>query len=191
MNVGSNDPDFINKIFGFFKEVTKVLPPLSNDPKSAKPFDIVQSIEEFINKIIDGVAVGVKNLPPYMTKVYEINRDAENAFNDGRFSDSIMLRYKGVEIFYRSFYQEIFNKQIKNDDQLNLTEIIKKIEKKLKIHSGILKKLNEWRLVRNKIVHEHLKVDRNKAESAKQFFNQLYKLFETFIKELKNSKTQS
>ena len=51
--MGSKDQDFINKIFGFFKEVTKVLPPLSKDSKSAKPFDIVQGIEEFINKLID------------------------------------------------------------------------------------------------------------------------------------------
>jgi len=184
--VGSKDQDFINKIFGFFKEVTKVLPPLSNDGKSAKPFDIVQGIEEFINKLVDGVAVGVKNLPSYMTKIYDINREAEKALNDGRYSDSIMLRYKGTEIFYRSFYQEIFDKQIKDDDHPNLTEIIKKIENNLNIRSGILKELNEWRVVRNKIVHEHLKVDRKKAEGAKQFFNQLYRLFETYIKEMKN-----
>ncbi len=189
--MGSKDQDFINKIFGFFKEVTKVLPPLGNDSKSAKPFDIVKGIEEFINKLIDGVAVGVKNLPSYMTKVYEINRDARKAFNDGRFSDYVMLRYKGIEVFYRSFYQEIFYKQTQDDNQPNLTEIIKEIEKKLKIHSGNLKKLNEWRLIRNKIVHEHLKIDRKKAESAKQFFNQLYKLFETYIKELKNPQRKS
>ena len=57
-----------------------------------------------INKIIDGVTIGVKNLPPYMSKVLEINRDAQKAFADTRFSDYIMLRYKGAEIFYKSFY---------------------------------------------------------------------------------------
>lgn len=136
----SKEQDFMNKIFGFFKEVTKVLPPLSNNGKSAKPFDIVQGIEKFIKKLVDDVTIGVKNLPPYMTKIYEINRDAEKAFGDGRYSDSIMLRYKGAEIFYRSFYQEIFDKKIKDMDQPNLIDTIKKIEKKLKIRSG---KLNE------------------------------------------------
>lgn len=71
------DQEFMNKIFRFFKDVSKSLPPLSKDGKSAKPFDIVQGVEEFINKRIDGVTIGVKNLPPYMSKVLEINRDAQ------------------------------------------------------------------------------------------------------------------
>lgn len=187
----SKEQDFMNKIFGFFKEVTKVLPPLSSNGKSAKPFDIIQGIEKFINKLVDDVTIGVKNLPPYMTKIYEINRDAEKAFGDGRYSDSIMLRYKGAEIFYRSFYKEIFDKKIKDMDQPNLIDTIKKIEKKLNVRSGKLKELNEWRKVRNKIVHQHLKVDRKKAEDAKQFFNQLYEIFETFIKEMKNPQKKS
>ena len=185
--MGSDDQEFINKIFGFFKDMTKVLPPLDNTDNSPKPFDIVQGIEDFFNKIVDGVNVGVKNLPPYMTKIYEINREAEKAFQDSRYSDSIMLRYKGTEIFFKSFYQEIFDMKIKEVEQLYLSQIIKKIEKKLEIRSGKLKELDEWRIIRNKIVHKHLKVDRKTAEDAKLFFNQLYEIFEAKLKELKKT----
>lgn len=183
--MGSDDQDFINKIFGFFKDMTKVLPPLDNNDKTPKPFDIVQGIEDFFNKIVDGVNIGVKNLPPYMTKIYEINREAEKAFQDGRYSDSIMLRYRGTEIFFRSFYNEIFDVKIKEEEKLYLSQIIKKIEKRLEIRSGKLKELNEWRMVRNNIVHKHLKVDRKRAENAKLFFNQLYDTFEAKLKEMK------
>jgi len=182
--MGSNDQDFINKIFDFFKDMTKVLPPLDNNDKSPKPFDILQGIEDFFNKIVDGVNIGVKKLPPYMTKIYEINREAEKAFQDSRYSDSIMLRYKGTEIFFRSFYQEIFDIKKEEVEKLYLSQIIKKIEKKLEIRSEKLKGLNEWRIVRNNIVHKHLKVDRKLAEDAKQFFNQLYEIFEAKLKEL-------
>lgn len=122
-----------------------------------------------------------------MSRIYEIKRDAGKAFEDGRYSDYIMLRYKGAEIFYKSFYKEIFDKEITED----LSKIIREIEKNLKINSGILKELSEWRMVRNKIVHEHLKVDRNKAEGAKQFFNRLDKLFETYIRESGQSQKKS
>lgn len=181
------DQDFINKIFRVIKDVSKVLPSMSKDGKSAKPFDIVQGVEDFINKMIDGVTIGAKNLPTYMSKVFEINRDAQKAFDDGRYSDYIMLRYKGAEIFYNSFYKELFNKEIKDDEMPYLTEIIKEIDHNFKINSGILKELNDWRIIRNKIVHEHLKVDRKKAEEAKQFFNNLYKLFENYIREMRKT----
>ena len=131
--------------------------------------------------------IGVKDLPPYMSKVFEINRDARMAFDDGRYSDYIMLRYKGAEIFYKSFHQELFDKEIKDDEQPNLTEIIKEIKHSFRMNSGILKDLNNWRLIRNKIVHEHMKVNRKKAEEATQFFNNLYKLFKIYIMKTKES----
>jgi len=185
--MNSKNQNFINQIFKIVKDLTKALPPMNKDGKSAKPFDIVQGVEEFINNMIDGVTIGIKNLPPYMSKVFEINRDAQKAFDDGRYSDYIMLRYKGAEIFYKSFYQELFNKQIKDDEKPYLTEVIKEIEHNLNINSGILIELNDWRIIRNDIVHEHLKVNKKKAEEAKQFFNKLYKLFEMYIKEMKKS----
>ncbi len=185
--MNSKEEEVINKVFGFFRNISKVIPPLDKGGTKISPSEIVQGVSEIFNKIIDGVKIGTQNLPPFMATIYEVNRDAQRAFDDGRYSDFIMLKYKGAEIFYRSFYQDILNKEIKFDDQINLSEIIKEIEENLNIFSGILGELNEWRIIRNQIVHEHLKVDRIKAEEAKPFFNKLYKLFETYFKEIKKS----
>lgn len=180
--IPSKDKDLIERMVNFFQDVNKFLQPLGDKHKPTNPFDIVENVLESVNKVIDGVTIGFENLPPYMAKILEINRDAQRAFNERRYSDYIMHKYKGAEIFYKEFYQEIFKKDLNAEDKINLSEIIIQIEKKLNMNSGILDKLNYWRGVRNQIVHEHLKVDRKKAEKAKRFFDKLYKSFKKYLK---------
>ena len=149
---------------------------------SKNSFQIVQNVIDSINKLVDGVYLDVKKLPPFMATIYDINRDAHKAFKQGRYSDYIEFKYRGAEIFYKSLYKEIFNKEIKEGDYLS--DIIREIEQKLNMNSGILRKLNKWRRVRNRIVHEHLKVNKRKADEAMHFFNKLYQLFKVYIKEV-------
>ena len=167
----------------FFQNINKFLPPLDVKYKSKNPFDIIQNVIDSVNKLVDGVSLQLENLPPFMTTIYEINQDAHKAFKEGRYSDYIELKYRGAEIFYKSFYKEILKKEIKDEDYLS--DIIREIEQKLNMNSGILKKLNKWRLIRNQIVHEHLKVDKKKAEGAMHFFNKLYQLFKEYVKKVK------
>jgi hypothetical protein len=177
------DKDVAGNIMNFFQNINKYLPPLDVKHQPKNPFEIVQNVIDSINKLVDGVSLELEKLPPFMATIYDINRDAHKAFKQGRYSDYIELKYRGAEIFYKSLYREIFNKEIKEEDNLN--DIIKEIEQKLNMNSGILRKLNKWRKVRNQIVHEHLKVNKRKADGAMHFFNKLYQLFKVYIKEVK------
>ena len=179
------DQELINKFFRFVRSLSEIIPPPDKKGKLSNIVDMAENTIEFINKIVDEAAVKMKNLPSYMNKIFEINRDAQKAFEEKRFSDYIMLKYKGIEIFYKSLYQELFNKEQKDND---LIDILKEIENSLEINSGILKELLDWRTIRNKIVHEHFKADKKLAEESKEFFKKLYKLFKTYTNELKFKK---
>ncbi len=181
------DQELINRFFKFVRGLSLVVPSLSKEKKLGSPIDIAENAMEFINKMIDGVAINLKALPSYMTKIFEINRNAQKAFGEKRYSDYVMLKYKVAEIFYKSLYQELFNKVLTAEDQLHLCDIIKEIEHNFKIDSGISGELNDWKKIRNKIVHEDLTVNKTTAVQSRIFFDKLYKLFKTYIKELKIS----
>ena len=48
--------------------------------------------------------------------------------------------------------------------------MIKKIQDHLQHDFGIIDKIHRWRLVRNKIAHNHIKIDRKTALNAQKFF---------------------
>ena len=163
------DQELINKFFKFVRGLSLVVPPLSKESKLGSPIDIAENAMEFINKMIDGVAINLKALPSYMTKIFEINRNAQKAFGEKRYSDYVMLKYKVAEIFYKSLYQELFNKVLTAEDQLHLCDIIKEIEHNFNIDSGISEELNDWRKIRNKIAHEDFKVSKTTAVQSGHF----------------------
>ena len=87
-----------------------------------------------------------------------------------------MLKYLSIEILAKALYIKILHKEISKENDLNLSEIIKAIQRELNINFGILEELNEWRLIRNKIVHEHFKIGEKVAAKAKVFFSDSVKL---------------
>ncbi|MHA1756657.1 MAG: hypothetical protein ACTSVV_07805 [Promethearchaeota archaeon] len=180
--MNSKDQEFIERLFHFFEGFLKILPPLEKGKNPKTPLDLFKNFTGAMNKMIDNIIIRFENLPPYMEKIFEINRDAQRAFIDGRYSDYITLRYKGAEIFYKSLYKELF--QVKDDEikDKKLHEMILEVEKQLNMNSGILEELNEWRKIRNNIIHDHLKVSKSKALEAEKFFNKLYRLFNKYLK---------
>ena len=66
-----------------------------------------------------------------------------------------MLKYLSIEILAKALYIKILHKEISKE---------------------ILEELNEWRLIRNKIVHEHFKIGEKVAAKAKVFFSDSVKL---------------
>jgi hypothetical protein len=63
---------------------------------------------------------------------------------------------------------------INNQEEANLTEIITAIEKNIGRKLNLIDELNFWRLKRNDIVHDHLKIDIGTADKSKGFFIRHY-----------------
>jgi len=111
---------------------------------------------------------------PYLKKVKEIKNDADSAYNKQSFSEFIRLEYLMAEKLGELVYYKINNKPVDNQEEVNLTEIVAGIEKKIGRELNLIDELNFWRLKRNDIVHEHLKIDKDIADKSKRFFIRHY-----------------
>ncbi len=111
---------------------------------------------------------------PYLKKVKEIKNDADSAYNKQSFSEFIRLEYLMAEKLGELVYYKLNNKPVDNQEEVNLTEIVAGIEKKIGRELNLIDELNFWRLKRNDIVHEHLKMDKDIADKSKRFFTRHY-----------------
>ena len=111
---------------------------------------------------------------PYLKKVKEIKNDADSAYNKKSFSEFVRLEYLMAEKLGETIYYKLFNKPVDNQEEVNLTEIIAGIENKIARELNLIDELNFWRLKRNDIVHEHLKIEEFLADKSKKFFIRLY-----------------
>lgn len=64
---------------------------------------------------------------------------------------------------------------LKSENDKILDDMIEDIENKIKIRLVDINELKYWRRIRNKVIHENLKIDRDKAEKGKEFFDEFYK----------------
>lgn len=119
------------------------------------------------SKYKDFLEKGFKDM---LDKVTEIEADADKMYNNSQYEQLIQLRYLAAEKLSEILYIKLFDKKISIDNNLNLSDIIKNIEDKLDIKLHVLDGLNKWRIKRNEIVHEHLKVEQSTADLANQFF---------------------
>ncbi|GAG75990.1 unnamed protein product [marine sediment metagenome] len=68
-------------------------------------------------------------------------------------------------------YYKVFDKEITQENDLNLSQIISGIEGKINKKFKFNKELNKWRLKRNDIAYENLKINKEIADQAKIFFD--------------------
>lgn len=130
---------------------------------NAKQFGILtyKKYKEFTEK-------GFKDM---LDKVVEIETDGEKMYLINQYEQVIQKRYLAVERLLKIIYFKVFNKKISKENDLNLSEIIEGIENKLNIKLNILDELNKWRIKRNEIVHDNLKIEQGMADLANQFFS--------------------
>jgi len=107
-------------------------------------------------------------------KLNEIVKDADNAFKSNRFEEFIRLKFLSIEKMADITHLKVFKREKLEDEDLKVDEIIDRIEKKLEVKFTDYEELKYWRRIRNKIIHEHLKIERDKAEKGKEFFDELY-----------------
>jgi len=55
--------------------------------------------------------------------------------------------------------------------------MIEDIEKSIEISLVDINELKYWRRIRNKVIHENFKINKDKAEKGKEFFDELYNKF--------------
>jgi len=114
-----------------------------------------------------------------LDKLKVIGQDAKDHYKNKRYGEFIRLKYLSIEILAKAVYFKLFNKEICKENDLNLSEIIEAIEQKLGVNFVIVEELNEWRIIRNKIVHEHLKIDEKQAVKANVFFDRSNSLLQS------------
>ena len=116
--------------------------------------------------------------PPIFTqksnKIKEILNDSNKAFDSMSYEEFFRLKYLSVEKMAEIAYMKRFKKELNKDNELKLDEIIIELNKGMESKLVDLKELRNWRKLRNKIIHEHFKLDKDKAMRGKEFLEELY-----------------
>ncbi len=120
-----------------------------------------------------------------LNKINEINEDLNSAYESNRFEEFIRLKFLSIEKMADLLYLKLFEKELTKENDLQLEDIFKKIEEKLNEKFVDYEELKNWRVIRNKIAHEHYKINKDKVERSKKFFDGLFdksmKHFKSFI----------
>lgn len=102
-------------------------------------------------------------------------KDAKNAFDSGSFEEFIRLYFLTIEKLTNAFYLKIFKKDLKSMNDKIIDDMIEDIGNKIDIGLVDINELKYWRRIRNKVIHDNLKIDKDKAEKGKEFFDEFYK----------------
>jgi len=108
-------------------------------------------------------------------KIFLIIKDSNNAYNSNRFSEFIRLEYLLIEKMAALTQLNILKiHKLEENKEINLDEILNFIEKVKNQKFIDYEQLNYWRNIRNKVVHENFKVDKQMSDKAKLFFEDLH-----------------
>ena len=104
-------------------------------------------------------------------------KDANNAFDSGNFEEFIRLYFLAIEKLTEAFYLKIFRKDLKSTNDKIIDDMIEDIENNIEISLVDINELKYWRRIRNKVIHQNLKIDKDRAEKGKEFFDEFYNKF--------------
>jgi len=117
-----------------------------------------------------------KSLPVFIqneqNKIKDIKKDAKRALDSNFPEEYIRLSYLLVEKLSELTYIRILKIPLNESNDLKIEDIIQKIEEKTKEKIVNYEELHKWRILRNKIVHDHIKIDENTLSEATAFFNE-------------------
>ena len=110
----------------------------------------------------------------YEKKIDQVIKDAIHIFKSRNYGEFIRLKFLSIEILSKLLYLKLFRRDIQKENDFKVDDAISQIEEELDKKLVDFEELKYWRRIRNKIAHEHLEVDENKAEKGKEFFDELY-----------------
>ena len=102
-------------------------------------------------------------------------KDANKAFDSGGYEEFIRLYFLAIEKLTNAFYLKIFKKDLKSVNDKIIDDMIEEIGNKINLRLVDINELKYWRRIRNKVIHDNLKIDKDKAEKGKEFFDEFYK----------------
>lgn len=128
-----------------------------------------------------------KNLPRLLEikikKIDEVVNDAEKAYKSNRFEEFIRLKFLSLELITDALYFKTFRKGVEPNDDLKVDDIINKIESQINKSLVDHEELKYWRRIRNKIVHDHAKIEKDRVEKGKEFFEEFFKNLNKYLSE--------
>ena len=107
-------------------------------------------------------------------KINKIVKDADNAFKSNQFEEFIRLKFLSVEKIADLTHLKVFKREKREGEDLKVDSIINGIERELNLELTDHEELKYWRRIRNKIIHDNLKIEKDKAEKGKEFFDELF-----------------
>ena len=107
-------------------------------------------------------------------KIEEILLDANKAYDSMRYEEFFRLKYLSVEKMAEITYMKQFKKELNKDNELKFDDIIVALNKKSEKKLVDLKELRYWRRLRNKVIHEHHKLDIESVKQGKEFLEELF-----------------
>lgn len=106
--------------------------------------------------------------------ICQTTKDADNAFKSRRFEEFIRLKFLSIEKLTEVLFLKLFKKELKYENDMKVDDYISEIEKKVNETIGEPEEIKYWRRIRNKVIHENLKIKLDKAEKGKEFFDEIY-----------------
>ncbi len=130
-----------------------------------------------------------KNQLPNLIKqnqkiIKQSEKDAEEAFTSKRFEEFIRLRFLSIEKLSEALYLSLYKREFKHEDDKKVDDLINEIGIKLNKKLVDFDELKYWRRIRNKVVHQNLKVSLDKAEKGKEFFDEIFNRLFVLFQEL-------
>ncbi len=116
--------------------------------------------------------------------IKQTEKDAEKAFNSKRFEEFIRLRFLSIEKLSEALYVSLYKKEFKHEDDKKVDDLINEIGIKINKKLVDYDELKYWRRIRNKVVHQNLKVSLDKAEKGKEFFDEIFDRLFKLLQEL-------
>jgi len=146
-------------------------------------FNDIASYKQFVEsgcetkEDFDRVIEFQKTLPDFIQnlkeKINEIRNDSKKALDSNSSEEYVRLNYLLLEKMSELSYFELYKIPLDEINNLNTTEILQKIEEKSQKKFIDYDELHKWRIIRNKIVHDHYKIDESTLNDAKRYFNQV------------------
>lgn len=129
-----------------------------------------------------------KELPHFIKRnekvIKQTEKDAKNAFGSKRYEEYIRLSFLSIEKLSEALYLSLFRREFKHEDDKKVDDLISEIGQKLDRELVDEEEIKYWRRIRNKVVHQNLKIPLDKAEKGKEFFDEIFGIMSKILQEI-------